>query len=32
MTIVMLLMITVAAIDRLSRYLQMNVIGRNQAQ
>jgi phosphonate transport system permease protein len=31
MTIVMLLLITVAAIDRLSRHLRMNVIGRNQA-
>lgn len=31
MTIVILLLITVAAIDRLSRYLRMNVIGRNRS-
>jgi phosphonate transport system permease protein len=31
MTIVILLLITVATIDRLSRYLRMKVIGRNQA-
>jgi hypothetical protein len=32
MTFVMLHLITVAAIDRLSRCLRMNVVGRNQAQ